>query len=103
MDFELPEELRMFKDELRRFVDDEMIPVERETLVDNELKPEFKEKFTARAKELGFYGMDIPEEYGGAGLSVVAKAVVVEEQHNRSLVPCESVLLHRRHSPPVNP
>ncbi len=79
MDFELPEELRLFKSELRRFVDDEMIPVERETIVDNELKPEFKEKFTARTKELGIYGMDIPESYGGPGLSLLAKAIIVEE------------------------
>ena len=31
MDFELPEELRMFKDSLRRFVNNELIPVERQT------------------------------------------------------------------------
>ena len=31
MDFELPEELRIFKQSLRRFVDTEMIPIERET------------------------------------------------------------------------
>lgn len=79
MDFELPEELRLFKSELRRFVDDELIPVERDTTVDNELKPEYREKFTARAKELGIYGMDIPEEYGGPGLSLIAKALIVEE------------------------
>ncbi|MFM1815001.1 MAG: hypothetical protein RLZ98_1696 [Pseudomonadota bacterium] len=79
MDFELPEELRLFKSELRRFVDEEMIPVERDTLVDNELKPEYHEKFTARAKELGIYGMDIPEEYGGPGLSILAKALIHEE------------------------
>ena len=41
MDFELPEELRIFKDSLRRFVDNEMIPVERESSTDTEkLKPE---------------------------------------------------------------
>ncbi len=31
MDFNLPEELQMLKDNLRRFVDTELIPVERET------------------------------------------------------------------------
>ena len=38
MDFELPEELRIFKDSLRRFVDNEMIPVERARKVLLELR-----------------------------------------------------------------
>src|SRR5277367_1184018 len=68
MDFELPEELRIFKDSLRRFVDNEMIPVEREASTDTEqLKPVYYERFCQRAKDLGFWKMDIPEEYGGAG------------------------------------
>jgi hypothetical protein len=40
MDFTLPEELRLLKDNLRRYVDKEMIPHERETLDGEELKPE---------------------------------------------------------------
>src|SRR4029077_9493010 len=45
MDFELPEELRIFKDALRRFVDTEMIPVERDASTDTEkLKPEYYER-----------------------------------------------------------
>jgi acyl-CoA dehydrogenase len=79
MDFELPEELRLFKAELRRFVDEEMIPVEKDTLQDGELKPHYREKFTARAKELGLWMMEVPEEHGGVGLSVVGRAVVWEE------------------------
>ena len=33
MDYELPEELRMMKDTLRRFVDREIIPIERDAYV----------------------------------------------------------------------
>src|SRR5258708_39622377 len=73
MDFELPEELRIFKDSLRRFVDNEMIPIEREASTDTEkLKPEYYERFCQRAKDLGFWQMDIPAEYGGAGFLVAA-------------------------------
>jgi acyl-CoA dehydrogenase len=80
MDFELPEELRIFKETLRRFVDSEMIPVERDATNDNEtLKPEYYERFCKRAKDLGFWKMDIPEEYGGAGFSVLARSVVEAE------------------------
>ncbi len=81
MDFELPEELRIFKDSLRRFVDTEMIPIERQTMADSgeKLKPEYYERFSKRAKDLGFWMMDVPEEYGGPGLSILAKTVVEEE------------------------
>ena len=43
MDFELPEELRMLKATLRRFVDSELIPIERQTVTaeGEEIKPEY--------------------------------------------------------------
>src|SRR5580692_11124217 len=53
MDFELPEELRLFKESLRRFVNTELIPVERDTLEGEELKPEYRERFIASAKARG--------------------------------------------------
>jgi acyl-CoA dehydrogenase len=85
MDFELPEELRIFKDALRRFVDGELIPVERQTTTEGEkLKPEYYERFCKRAKDLGFWMMDVPEEYGGTALSVLARTVV-EEELSRSI------------------
>ncbi len=85
MDFELPEELRIFQDNLRRFVDTELIPIERQTTADAEqLKPEYYERFCRRAKDLGFWMMDVPEEYGGPGLSILAKTIV-EEQLSRSV------------------
>ncbi len=79
MDFHLPEELRMLKETVRRFVDSEMIPVERETCVGDELKPEWRAKFTKRAEDLGIRGLEVPKEYGGLGLSVLARVVVWEE------------------------
>ena len=81
MDFDLPEELRMFKASLRRFVDKELIPIERQTLTaeGEEIKPEHLERLTARAKDLGIWMMEVPEEYGGAGLSQFQRAIVIEE------------------------
>ena len=57
MDFELPEELRLFKDTLRRFVNTELIPIERQTVTaeGEEIKPEFLERFRKRAKDLGIW------------------------------------------------
>ena len=81
MDFELPEELRMFKDSLRRFVNNELIPVERQTLTSEgeEIKPEFLGKLQQRAKDLGIWMMEVPEEFGGPGLSLFQRTIVTEE------------------------
>ena len=81
MDFELPEELRMFKESLRRFVNAELIPVERQTMSADgeEIKPEFLERFQKRAKDLGIWMMEVPEDYGGPGLSLLQRAIVIEE------------------------
>ncbi len=79
MDFKLPEELQMLQQSLRRYVDNEMIPYERETLEGNELKPEWRAKFQDGMKKLGLWMMDVPEEHGGPGLSLLAKSIVWQE------------------------
>ena len=63
MEYPLSEEHQMFRETMQRFVDEEMIPVEMETIDENgELKPEWREKFHARSKELGLWKMEVPEE-----------------------------------------
>ena len=79
MDFELPEELRMLKAQVRRLVNEEMIPVERETCVGDDLKPEWREKFEGHIKNLGLWMMEIPEEFGGLGMGLMASVVVWQE------------------------
>src|SRR5205085_688389 len=76
-----PEELRMFKDSLRRFVNNELIPIERQTISaeGEEVKPEFLGKLQQRAQDLGIWMMEVPEEHGGAGLSLIQRTVVTEE------------------------
>jgi acyl-CoA dehydrogenase len=81
MDFQLPEELRMFKESLRKFVNNELIPIERQTITaeGEEVKPEFLGKLQKRARDLGIWMMEVPEEHGGAGLSLIQRTVVTEE------------------------
>jgi (R)-benzylsuccinyl-CoA dehydrogenase len=88
MDFTLPEELRMLRDTVARFVKQEMIPLEKEVirreaergLTDAPLiAPDVEEELARKAKEIGLYGIDVPEEYGGQNLGMLAKAVVIEE------------------------
>jgi (R)-benzylsuccinyl-CoA dehydrogenase len=88
VDFTLPEELRMLRDTVARFVKQEMIPLEKEVirreaergLTDAPLiAPDVEEALARKAKEIGLYGIDVPEEYGGQNLGMLAKAVVIEE------------------------
>ena len=71
----------MFKESLRRFVNAELIPVERQTVTaeGEEIKPEFLSRFQQRAKDLGIWMIEVPEEYGGAGIGQLGRAVVIEE------------------------
>src|SRR5258705_13590564 len=87
MDFELPEELRILKAGLRRFVDNELIPVERQTTDGEYLKPEYLQRFEQRAKELGIWQLDVPEEYGGGGMPVLARAGGWEELSRTIAIP----------------
>jgi len=79
MNFDLPPELVTLKDQVRRFVDDEMIPVEMRSRVGDGMDPQIKASLEEKAKALGLSGYDVPREYGGQGLRLLAKAVVWSE------------------------
>jgi acyl-CoA dehydrogenase len=79
LNFELPEEIRLLRDNVRKFVDRELIPIERIARHGHKLKPEVRARLTAKARELGLAGYDIPVEYGGLGMGLVAKVTVWAE------------------------
>ena len=60
---------------VRSFVDNEIIPVAEE--YDHEDK--FPEPIVEQMKELGLFGVTIPEEYGGMGLDLTTYTMIVEE------------------------
>ena len=41
--------------------------------------PEIRAKLEARAKELGIWGVDVPEKLGGLGMGLLARAIIWEE------------------------
>ena len=43
------------------------------------IDPEAEKALNRKTKEIGLYGIDVPEEYGGQNLGMLAKAVVIEE------------------------
>jgi len=75
MDFELPEELQQLQKEVRRFGEDEMLPVATEHDEEESIPYDLIEK----GAEMGLTGAQIPVEYGGAGYDAVEVAVLVEE------------------------
>jgi acyl-CoA dehydrogenase len=79
MDFDLPSELGMLKETVSRFVNEELIPIEMESMDGPDLKSEVRSHLERKAKELGLWLLDVPEEYGGQGLSLLGMAVVWEE------------------------
>ena len=78
------EETRMLQDLVARFVDKELIPLEPAILKREaegkgyKLSEEEETRLLARCKELGLWGLDVPEEFGGANLSLSALAAAEE-------------------------
>jgi acyl-CoA dehydrogenase len=75
VDFTLPEELVMLRDTIRRFVDRELEPISERV----EEEDRIPDGVVARMAELGLFGLAIPQEYGGQGLSVVGQCLANEE------------------------
>ncbi|MFC3172805.1 acyl-CoA dehydrogenase family protein [Novosphingobium bradum] len=91
MDFALSDEHRMLKELVERFVKDELVPLEpivlaREASGGPAGLPEADLlRLNERAKELGLYGLDAPEDVGGLDLPAVAM-VGVQEALGHSVV-----------------
>lgn len=88
MDFELPEDVTQVRDSVRRFVREELLPLER-TVIRREAErgladtpivpPEVAAALDAKAKALGLWGIDVPAQFGGQDLGALVKCVVTEE------------------------
>ncbi|MGE5595272.1 MAG: acyl-CoA dehydrogenase family protein [Hyphomicrobiales bacterium] len=95
MDLALSEEQALIVDTVRRFVRNEIVPLEAELDPDaSELEPADHERLVAQVKEMGFYGLDIPPEYGGPDIDIVTRTLMAIEmsQHRAGLyAPCYGV------------
>jgi butyryl-CoA dehydrogenase len=75
MNFDLTQEQRMWQDAVHDFVAREVRPKARE--VDEEAR--FNQEAVRKMGPLGLLGMNVPEEYGGAGVDAVSAALAIEE------------------------
>lgn len=78
-DHNLPGELIQFRDSIRRFVDRELRPLEKQVTIDGKLPKDVEATVAAKAQAAGFWLMDIPAELGGADLGLLALAIFWEE------------------------
>jgi butyryl-CoA dehydrogenase len=75
MDFALTEEQQMFQELFRDFAQNEVAPLA--DAIDREERPPLET--LQKAAEMEFMGLPFPEEYGGAGIGVIAYCLLVEE------------------------
>ena len=75
MDFKLNEEQTMVQEAAREFAQSEIVPV----AAGFDERSEFPVETIRMAGELGFMGVEVPEEYGGSGFDSISYALVMEE------------------------
>ncbi|WP_132476497.1 acyl-CoA dehydrogenase family protein [Rhodococcus sp. SMB37] len=75
VNFDLPEEEQLLIQTVRDFIDRDVKPVVNEM----EHQNEYPEKFIEQMKEIGIYGLAVPEEFGGAPVSMPCYVRVTEE------------------------
>ncbi len=75
MDFELTETQQMIRQTVREFAEREVKPRAKEL----DEKGEFSYELTKMMGDLGLFGMNLPEKYGGQGLDTLSYIIAVEE------------------------
>ena len=75
MNFDLTDEQRMWQKSVHDFVSKEVRPKAHEV----DVKSEFNWDATRKIGPLGLLGLNIPEQYGGAGVDAVSAAIAIEE------------------------
>ncbi len=75
MNFDFTETQLMIQETARKFAKDELAP----SAIERDEKEEFPYEAVKKLGELGFMGMMVPEQYGGAGLDTISYVLGMEE------------------------
>lgn len=75
MNFELTEEQTAIRDAARSFAETEIAA----SSIDRDINGEFPHEIIKKLGELGFMGMMIPQEWGGAGMDTLSYVLAIEE------------------------
>ena len=92
MDFEPSEEQALIVDQVRRFVREEVWPLEAKLDPDaSHVEPEDHARLVEKTRAMGLYGLGIPPEFGGPDVDIVTQTLIAIEtaQHRAGLYsPC---------------
>ena len=86
--FTLPDELRILREQIRRFIQEETIPLEQRLDPDApDIPDEDFARLSAKTKAAGLWALGAKEEHGGGGLDTFSMCVALEEmsQHRMGL------------------
>src|SRR4249920_2938658 len=86
--FKLPDELRILSEQIRRFIKEEIVPLEQRIDPDApEIPREDFLRLSAKTKAAGLWTLGAPEAYGGGGLDTFSMCVALEamSQHRMGL------------------
>lgn len=75
MNFDLPEELEMLRQVVREFAEQEVRPQAATT----DREAQFPDEIIRKSAELGLTGINVPDQYGGAGLPSLGTVIAIEE------------------------
>lgn len=87
MEYDLPEELQLLQQTIRRIVYDHLIPLEPTVPEAVDIPSDLRARLEQMAKDQGLWLLFIPEEYGGAGLSKLGQVIVWEESSKTNVIP----------------
>jgi alkylation response protein AidB-like acyl-CoA dehydrogenase len=76
---ELPREIRELKEQVRRFLEREVYPLEQRIAEAGAIDPADVEALRRAAREAGFAMLNMPPELGGRGLSMLGQVALEEE------------------------
>ena len=75
MNFEFTDEQKMIRDSAKEFAENEIAP----TAVERDKKAEFPAEIVKKLGELGFMGMMVSPDYGGAGMDTISYVLAMIE------------------------
>jgi acyl-CoA dehydrogenase len=87
MDFSLSPELQELQQRVRRFIEDEVIPLEPLESEEDGFPTGKLSELHNKAKQAGLFAPQLPVEYGGLGLHTLGMCVVFEEAGRSTLGP----------------
>ena len=90
LSFELGEELSMVQTAARDFADGVLLPL----ATKHDREAHIGDEVYRQMGELGFWGLTLPEEYGGSGMGSLALAIVLEELNRACAATGVAVSVH---------